>query len=64
MNASLHEITLELLKKDERPLPIISRESGVSLPWLKKLKSREIEDPSVNRIQKLYEFLSGSQLKV
>lgn len=64
MNQSLLERTRELLKAANQPLPELAKSSGLPVSWLKKLRYGKIEDPSVNRIQRLYEFLSGSQIKV
>jgi hypothetical protein len=33
--------------------------SGLGYEWLKKLKADDIPDPSVNRIQKLHDFLNA-----
>ncbi len=61
---TLHERTLELLKKDLRPLPAIGHQAGVPFYWLEKFVRGKIKDPSVNRIQKLYEHLTGTTLNV
>lgn len=55
--------TRELLKKDKRSALDIHKESGVPFWWLNDfLRGRDGSD--VNRIQFLYEFLSGKKLKV
>lgn len=61
---SLFDRTCGLLKSSDKPLPEIACDTGLPVSWLKKLKYGKIDDPSVNRIQRLYEFLSGSQIKV
>lgn len=62
---NLCEKTKKLLNERPRKLLLanISFETGLTVPWLKKFAIGEIENPSVNRIQKLYEFLTGKSLK-
>lgn len=38
--------------------------TGLPMQWLSSLVRGQTPDPSVNRVQKLYEFLSGKALKV
>jgi hypothetical protein len=59
---SLMERTLELLDASALSLPAIYAATGISFYWLRRFKSRKIADPSVNRVQQLYEFLQGSPL--
>jgi len=40
----------------------IHRLTGLSYHWLTKLSAGNIHDPSVNKIQKLYEFLTGEHI--
>lgn len=61
---TLYARTLELLKNSDKPLPLIYKETDLPFYWLRKLSQGEIKDPSVNRVQKLYEYLSGSTLEV
>jgi hypothetical protein len=51
--------TLQLLEKCELPLKEIAQKSNLGYEWLKKLKAGAIPDPSVNKIQSLYDFLSA-----
>lgn len=62
---NLCEKTKQLLNNRPRKLILmnISFETGLKVPWLKKFANGEIDDPSVNRIQILYEFLTNSTLK-
>ena len=64
VKGSLHSRTLDLLKQSGIPLPEIYKETHLPYYWLKKLSSGEIRDPSVNRVQRLYEFLAGRKLEV
>lgn len=61
---SLLKRTLELLKEDSRSLIEIYTATGIPYYWLKKFSAGEFANPSVNRVQFLYEFLSGQQLEV
>jgi len=61
---SLHRKTLDLLKQSGIPLPEIYKETNLPYYWLKKFRSGEIKEPSVNRVQRLYEFLAGRKLEV
>lgn len=63
-NYSLMKNTLNLLKKDNRSLLDIHKESKIPFYWLRKFKASEFSDPSVNRVQALYEFLTGKKLPV
>lgn len=64
VNGSLVERTIELLNKTELTLPEVYRETGVPFYWLRKFKQRDVIFPSANRVQVLYEFLSGKKLVV
>ena len=61
---SLYEKTLELLNETEVPVRTISEESGIPYDWLIGIKYDRIRNPSVNRVQELYEYLSGKKLPV
>lgn len=62
----LHARTLELLKARARTVTLksISEETGLEEFWLSKFQNETINDPSVNRIETLYEHLSGKSLEV
>lgn len=49
--------TLALLKNCELPLSEIATKSNLGVEWLKKLKGGYIPDPSVNKIQRLHDWL-------
>lgn len=61
---SLMTKTRSLLESDPRSLLDLHKESGLSYYWLRKFKSNVLEDPSVNKVQALYEFLTGNDLRV
>lgn len=61
---SLQERTLELLKESGKPAQDIYAETGLPFYWVRKFLANEIDNPSVNRVQFLYEHLSGSEIKL
>lgn len=50
--------TIDALKSDERPLYNIATETGLSFYWLRKFRAGDIPNPSVNRVEKLAQFLN------
>ncbi len=40
----------------------LSARSGLPFHWLRKFRSGETDNPSANRVQHLYEHLTGRQL--
>ena len=55
---NLKQTTLELLgKPDTDTLQQIAVGAGVNFYWLRKFTRGEIPNPSVDRVQKLYDFL-------
>lgn len=61
---SLMTATLDLLKKDSRSLLQIYDETGVPFYWLRRFVTGGYKNPSVNRVQYLFEKLSGKKLNV
>lgn len=61
-NVALMEETRKLLKDSQKSLPTIYTETGINFYWLRKFKSGQFKDPSVNTVQKLYEYLTGRPL--
>lgn len=59
---TLYKKTIDLFNADTRPVEQIARESKLPFYWLRKLRSGNVSDPGVNRVQKLYEFLSEETL--
>lgn len=53
--------TKELLANDKRTTYDISTSSGIPFYWLQKFPSSE--NPSVNRVEQLYNFLSDKPLQ-
>lgn len=65
MHESLMERTFRLLKDSDESLPEIyaglnKRGSKISFYWLRKFSAGEFQDPSVNRVEELYEYLTGT----
>ncbi|UBM07985.1 GIY-YIG nuclease family protein [Cupriavidus metallidurans] len=56
--------TIELLATTDKPLTEICREADVTYPWLTALKGSHngTKFPAVDKIERLYEFLSGTSL--
>jgi predicted transcriptional regulator len=63
MTNSLLTATLALLEQTSRESwPALAQDIGCTYTWLAQLDKGLIKDPSVNKIQKLYEKLSGKPL--
>lgn len=63
-HCTLYVKTLALLHACKKPLPLIYKETDLPFYWLRKLYDGKIENPSVNRIQRLYEYLTGKPLEL
>jgi len=61
---TLHEKTITLLDQCDTSIQEISEKSGLPYDWLVSVKYRRIQAPSVDRIQRLYEYLTGKKLPV
>lgn len=59
---SLMQQTRDLLKASERGLLEIYKDTGLPFYWLRKFASGEFRNPSVNRVQFLYEHLTSKPL--
>lgn len=66
ITTTLYDATLKLLKDRSRSVVLkqISRDTGLTHSWLTLLCSGALENPSVNKIQTLYEYLSNSKLEL
>jgi hypothetical protein len=62
----LRDKVLTLLEERPRSLTLKDVAEGSGLPeaWLKSFASRKINDPSVNRVETLYTYLTGKPLDV
>jgi hypothetical protein len=59
---SLMEKTMKLVNEDPRGWPELWRDTGVPFYWIKNFAKGKYANPSVNRVQFLYEALSGKKL--
>lgn len=59
---SLMRVTQQLVEKEN--LLALYTDTGISFYWLRKFASGQFANPSVNRVQFLYEKLSGKKLSV
>lgn len=64
MPESFMQVTRRLLKTHEKSLADIHAElhnsgSEITFYWLRKFSSGDIKDPSVNRVEELYKYLTG-----
>lgn len=63
---NLRDKTLDLLKDRPRAktLKVVSTDTGIGLPWLNLFLQNKIQNPSVNTVQSLYEYLTQEKLRV
>lgn len=54
--------TRKLLRESDQSHLQIYKATGLTPFWLSSIATGKVADPSVNRIQALYEFLSGKEL--
>lgn len=59
---SLQQRTVELLRITNKPYLEIYSSTGLTPSWLTQLSTGKIKDPSVNKIQRLYEHLAETEL--
>ena len=59
---TLIKTVLDLIKKDNRTVDALCRDLNLPRSWFVQFKLGTITKPSVNRVQYLYEKLSGKKL--
>lgn len=59
---SLVTVTQNLIKKDKRTRYDLAKELEIPFHWLNSFAQGYIDAPSVNRVQYIYEKLSGKKL--
>jgi len=64
MDTSLRDKTLKLLHQSDLSYREIQNATRLKEDWLNKFSQGLIDDPSVNKIQTLYNYLSNTPLKV
>jgi hypothetical protein len=62
--SSLHLTTLDLLKSSEETTFSIAVATGLTYSWVAAFRGDRMPDPSVRRVQTLYEYLTGKPLKL
>ncbi len=61
---SLHLITLELLRSSPEDTAAVAVATGLSYSWIVTFAADRMRNPSVNKVQRLYEYLTGKPLRV
>lgn len=61
---SLMAKTQALLKASKISYPQIFLDTSIEITWLSRFANGGTPNPSVNRVQKLYEYLTGKRLQV
>lgn len=56
---TLLQRTIDLLERDKGNWPQTAAETGLGREWLSKLSQGAIDDPGVNKIEKLHAYLSA-----
>lgn len=66
LTPQLQARTYDLLINRARTLTIekISEATGISASWLAKFSTGNVKDPSVNTVETLYVFLTGTPLSL
>lgn len=59
--ASLYEETIKLLNNGA-DISQVALKTNLQYDWVNKLKRGDIKDPSVNKVQAVYEYLTGRPL--
>jgi hypothetical protein len=54
--------TRKLFAKTPLTLPQIAERSGLPFYWVRNFSAEDTHDPGVNRVQQLYDTLSGKKL--
>lgn len=56
---TLLQQTIELLIRDKGSWPQTAADTGLGREWLSKLSQGAIDDPGVNKIERLHAYLSA-----
>lgn len=59
----LYAVTAQHLRESKKPFSSIARDMDVSMSWVYKYSKEELGDPGVNKTERLYEYLTGRQVK-
>lgn len=60
--STLLQATVKLLEKSEKRPHEIFAETGLPFHWIQSLMKGKTPNPSVNRVQYLYEYLTNQKL--
>jgi hypothetical protein len=61
---TLHKVTLTLLKSSGETIFDIAEATGLTYGWIVAFAGNRMRNPSVSRVQRLYEYLTGKPLKL
>jgi hypothetical protein len=61
---TLHQVTLTLLKSSGEATFDIAEATGLTYGWIAAFAANRMRNPSVSRVQRLYEHLIGKPLKL
>jgi transcriptional regulator with XRE-family HTH domain len=64
MSSHLLTTTLALLGKDERPMTQIAHDTGLTEAWLRDLWRGRMAEPSVVKIERLYNNLAPRDARI
>lgn len=65
MTSNLLKATIELLEQTSRESwPAIAKKIGCTYTWMCQLDAGTIKEPGVNKIEKLYNVLSGKEVEL
>jgi hypothetical protein len=59
---SLHEVTYDLLRASEETAFTVAEETGLTYSWIVAFAGNRMRNPSVSKVQRLYEYLAGKPL--
>ena len=61
---SLHQLTLELLHTADETTFAVAVATGLTYSWIVAFSANKMRNPSANKVQRLYEYLTGKPLKL
>ena len=61
---SLHRLTLELLHTADETTFAVAVATGLTYSWIVAFSANKMRNPSANKVQRLYEYLTGKPLKL
>jgi transcriptional regulator with XRE-family HTH domain len=65
MTSTLLRATLELLEQtNAQDWQDLSEKTGLKVPWIRQLALGNIDEPGVNKIEKLYKALTDKKLDI